>query len=88
MPPDSAWGKSCSCLEAESAEPGRDDLGAVVLVDLVELEAELDILEGGAPRHQAVVLEHDADAAPEPVELREGIVALHRHPPGVRAQQP
>ncbi len=41
-----------------------------------------------APRHQAVVLEHDADLAAKKVELPERIVTDHARLAGTRLDQP
>src|SRR5580698_8809496 len=43
------------------------------------LEAELDVLDRGAPRQQAVALEHDRHLAAERVEIGKGIAAADAH---------
>src|SRR5690348_13695611 len=73
--------------EAELGEPGACRREPLLARDLVELEAERDVVERAAPGHQAVVLEDDADLAAEPVELDERVVTLHPHAAGGRPQQ-
>ena len=65
--------------EAEPREPApRQCLRASLGIDVEDLQAEQHVVERGAPGHQPVVLEHDADLAAEEVELAERVVADHR----------
>src|ERR1700759_3306139 len=50
---------SLELVEADPAQPFARDLAPVR--HLTHLETELDVLEGGAPRHHAVPREHIAD---------------------------
>ena len=65
--------------EAEPGKPAHAPCSRASLrVGIEHLQAELDVVDRGAPRHQPVVLEHDADLAAEEVELAERIVAVDR----------
>ena len=46
-------------------------------IGVEDLQAEPHVVECGAPRHQAVVLEHDADLAAKKIEFPERIAADH-----------
>ena len=52
-----------------------------------DLQAEQHVVERGAPGHQAVALEHDADLAAEETELLERVVPDHARLSGARLDQ-
>jgi hypothetical protein len=72
------------------SEPGKpapgDDVGFAPL-GVENLQPQHDVVDRGAPRHQPVVLEHDADLAAKEVELAERVVTGHLDPAAGRLDQ-
>src|SRR3954469_6596857 len=61
--------------KAKPPEPAARPLLGLFRVAVENLQAEQHVVERGAPRHQPVALEHDADLAAEERELPERVVA-------------
>ena len=60
--------------QAETGQPAARGFLRLLRIGVEHLKAEQHVLQRGAPRHQPVVLEHDADLAAEVVELAERIM--------------
>ncbi len=73
--------------EAEPRQPAPRGLLRLGRIGVEDLQAEPHIVERATPRHQPVVLEHDADLAAEKFELAERIVADDTGLAGTRLDQ-
>src|SRR6185437_76660 len=74
--------------QAEPRQPAAGGVFRLLGIAVENLQAEPHIVERGAPRHQAIVLEHDADFAAEEFELAERLMADHPRLARTRLDQP
>ena len=63
--------------EAKPLEPRPRGVLSLLRIGIEDLQAEPHVVESTAPRHQAVVLEHDADLAAKEVEFSERVAPDH-----------
>src|SRR5215470_10406013 len=73
--------------KAEPLEPRPRGVLSMLWIGVEDLQAQPDVVECSAPRHQAVVLEHDADLAAEEVEFPERIAPDYFHLAGTCLDQ-
>ncbi len=74
--------------QAEPRQPAARRVDRLLGIGVEHLQAEQHVVERGAPRHQPVVLKHDADLAAEKIEFAERIVADDAGFSGARLDQP